>query len=136
MERCSIEVWNERRAKIITPGKYEFTTRKRHLDALEYVVNNYGAGKGFSNFIIGIEDFETLKEGATYLAERGVLPTASVWMPFGRPVMGSMSTPTVDYYRRVKELYAELYSKYNLEPPASQGLNVCIERDIWNYCEI
>lgn len=133
---CSIEVWDSNLAKRVTPGKIDFTTRVRHLKALEYISEQYGPGKAFSNFIIGIESFETLKEGATYLAERGIILAASVWMPMGRPVNGNMKTPGIEYYRKVKELFAGLYQKYNLEPPKSQGLNVCIERDIWNYSQM
>jgi hypothetical protein len=132
---CSLEVWDVRLAKSITAGKVAFTPRERHLHALEYVAETYGAGRAFSNFIIGIEPFESLAEGARYLAERGVMPSASVWMPMGRPVQGSMKTPGIDYYRRVKELFAELYATYGLKPVESRGLNVCIERDIWNLIE-
>lgn len=130
---CSIEIWDETLAETVTPGKIAYTTRKRHLDALEYTVNKYGVGKAFSNFIIGVEPFESLKEGATYLAQRGIIPTASIWMPMGRPVMNSMQTPDVHYYRKVKELFSNLYHKYHLEPSKCCGLNVCMERDIWNY---
>ncbi|MDR0862567.1 MAG: hypothetical protein LBN30_07350 [Oscillospiraceae bacterium] len=128
---CSLEVWDEKLAAEITPGKLAFTTRKRHLDILEYAAGKFGAGSAFSNFIIGIEPFESLREGATYLAERGVIPTASVWMPMGRPVMGTMRAPNVDYYRRVIDLFGGLYAKYRLEPAGACGLNVCVERDIW-----
>jgi len=130
---CSLELWDEQKARAVTPGKIKITTRKRHLDILEYTAQKYGAGKAFSNFIIGIEEYETLREGAVYLAERGIMPAASVWMPMGKPVCSSMTAPGVDYYKRVKDLFAELYQKYNLEPSDSHGLNVCIERDIWNY---
>ena len=130
---CSLELWDEELAKTVTPGKISFTTRERHLDALEYIAKNYGTGKAFSNFIIGIESFESLKEGAEYLAQRGIIPTASIWMPMGRPVNKTMQTPTVEYYQKVKELLADLYQKYNLEPTECLGLNVCMERDIWNY---
>jgi len=130
---CSLEVWDENRAAIITPGKIHYATSKLYLDTMEYISNKYGPGKAFSNFISVTEPFETLKEGATYLAERGIIPTASVWMPMGRPVMNSMQTPDIDYYRKVKELFASLYQKYNLQPSVCQGLNVCIECDIWNY---
>jgi len=128
---CSIEVWDESRAREITPGKMEFTTRKRHLDVLEYIANRHGAGRAFSNFIIGLEPFDSLREGATYLAERGIIPTASVWMSMGRPVMGSMKAPDADYFKRVVDLLGELYVKHNLEPAGCCGLNVCVERDIW-----
>jgi hypothetical protein len=130
---CGIEVWDIARAREITPGKINLTGRDRHLRVLEYIAVRYGDAKAFSNFVIGIEDFATLAQGAKWLAERGILPTASVWMPMGRPVQGSMKAPDVDYYRRVKELFAELYTKHKLELPESRGLNVCIERDIWNY---
>jgi len=130
---CSLEVADEALAEKITAGKMTFTTRERHIDALTYIAATYGPGKAFSNFIIGIEPFESLEKGARALAERGVLPTSSTWMPMGRPVQGNMTPPDLDYYRRVKELFAELYTGYGLEPPVTRGLNVCTERDIWNY---
>ena len=131
----SLEVWDEERAEIITPGKIGFTTREIHLAALEYIVNKYGPGKAFSNFIIGLEPYEKLAEGATYLAERGIIPTASIWMPMGRPVMGSMKAPDLEFYRQVKKLFSGLYHKYRLEPAVCQGLNVCMERDIWKLSQ-
>ncbi len=129
---CSIEVWDEKLAKRITPGKIDITTRKRHLDALEYVAKTYGKGKAFSNFIIGIEPFDSFAQGASYLAQRGIIPSASVWMPMGRPVNDTMQAPDVDYYRKAKELLSCLYTQYELEPAGCCGLNVCIERDIYH----
>ena len=128
---CSLEVWDDRLGESITPGKRSFTTKERHLDALTYIADKYGPGKSFCNFIIGLEPFETLKEGATYLAERGVIPSASVWMPFGKPVNGSMKPASLEYFRKTKDMLAELYVKYKLEPAGCCGLNVCVERDIW-----
>lgn len=130
---CSLEVWDDARAAVITPGKRAFTTKQRHLDALTYIAERYGPGKAFSNFIIGLEPLETLRSGATWLAQRGIIPSASVWMPFGKPVMGSMTAPDVDYFRAVKEMFAGLYVKYGLEPAGNCGLNVCVERDIWKW---
>ena len=128
---CSLEVWDDRLGESITPGKRSFTTKELHLDALTYIADKYGPGKSFCNFIIGLEPFETLKEGATYLAERGVIPSASVWMPFGKPVNGSMKPASLEYFRKTKDMLAELYVKYKLEPAGCCGLNVCVERDIW-----
>ena len=130
---CSLEVWDDEKANIITPGKREFTGKERHLEALTYIADKYGPGKAFSNFIIGLESLDTLKEGATYLAKRGIIPSASIWMPFGKPVMGSMKAPDLDYFRAVKEIFGELYIRYNLMPAGGCGLNVCMEKDIWNW---
>ena len=44
---CSLEVWDDGLAKYITPGKYEYTTKKRHLDALEYIAEKYASGRCF-----------------------------------------------------------------------------------------
>jgi hypothetical protein len=131
---CSIEVWDERRANVITPGKMQFTTRERHLDALTYIAEKFGANRAFCNFVIGLESVETLCEGATWLAERGIIPSASVWMPMERPVMGNVEPPDVEYFRRVKDMLAELYIRYNLSPAGGCGLNVCVEKDIYSYC--
>ena len=128
---CSLEIWDDKLGESITPGKRTFTTKQRHLEALTYIAEKYGPGKSFCNFIIGLEPFETLREGATYLAERGVIPSASVWMPFGKPVNGSMKPASLEYFRKTKDMLAELYVKYSLEPAGCYGLNVCVERDIW-----
>jgi hypothetical protein len=130
---CSIEVWDLELAAKITPGKIDYSTRNGYLRALNFIAEKYGPGRAYSNFIIGIESFESLRFGAIYLAERGIIPSASVWMPMGRPVMGSMKAPELDYYRRVKELFSEIYIKFNLRPIDHNGLNVCIERDIYQY---
>jgi len=132
---CSIEVWDLDNAKDITPGKVNVTGRDRHLSVLEFIAEKYGNGKALSNLIVGIEDFATLAQGATWLAQRGILPAPSVWMPMGRPVLGSMKAPEVDFYKRVKELFAELYTKYELEPTNSKGVHVFAGRDIWNYAK-
>lgn len=130
---CSLEIWDDEIAAIVTPGKREYTTKERHLEALEYIAGKYGAGKAFSNMIIGLEPLSSLKEGAAYLAERGIIPSASIWMPFGKPVRGTMTPPDIDYFRAVKEMLAELYIKYGLKPVGGCGLNVCLESDIFKW---
>ena len=129
---CSLEVWSRELAQIITPGKWKFSGRERYLDCLEYISGKYGPNKACSSFVVGIEPAESYLEGAEYLAVRGIVPIASIWIPFGRPVMGRMKPPGLDYYRKVKEGLAKIYAKYGIEPPGSIGLNVCVCRDIWN----
>ncbi len=128
---CSVEVWDKERATVITPGKMAYTTRERHLKALEYIAEKYGPNKAFSNLIIGLESLDTLAEGVDYLASRGIIPTSSIWMPAGCPVMGSMKAPELDYYIAVTEIFSNAYKKYSIEPERCCGLNVCSERDIW-----
>lgn len=127
----SLEIWDETLAGKIMPGKIRYTGRQRHLNALEYVASKYGKGKACSNFIIGLEAAESILEGAEYLAAKGIVPIASVWIPFGRPVLGSMQAPDLGYYRKVRQGLESIYSKYDLAPPGAKGLNVCMCRDIY-----
>jgi len=129
---CSIEVWNEGLAQTITPGKWKFAGRQRYVDCLKYIASRYGPNRACSSFVVGLEPAESYLEGAEYLASHGIVPIASLWIPFGRPVMGRMQAPGLDFYRRIKEGLAHIYTKYDLEPPGSTGLNVCLCRDIWN----
>ncbi len=127
----SLDIWDQDLARKIMHGKMKYTGRRRHLDALEYIAATLGPNRACSNFIIGLEPVESLLEGAEYLASRGIVPIASVWIPFGRPVLGSMKTPGLDYYRRVKAGLAMIYATYGIEPPGGSGLNVCMCRDIY-----
>ncbi|MFC1925053.1 hypothetical protein ACFLXA_06800, partial [Chloroflexota bacterium] len=128
---CSLEIWDEELAKLVMPGKMKFTGRNRHLAALEYIASKYGPNKVCSDFIVGLESIESLLAGAEYLASRGIVPAASVWIPFGRPVQKKMKAPGLQYYKAVKRGFSEIYSKYGIEPPGGSGLNVCMCRDIW-----
>lgn len=126
---CSVEVWDEALANIITPGKMKYTTRQRHLDVLEHIVEKYGPHHCFCNFVVGLEPIESLTEGATWLAERGITPAVSVWQSAGLTVAGKRVPPGLDYYRRVKDLFLELYEKYDLRPAERTGENGCIEEE-------
>lgn len=130
---CSLEVWDEELAKTITPGKSKFTGRKRHLDCLKYISREYGPNKACSSFVVGVEPVESFLEGAEYLATEGIVAIASIWIPFGRSVMGKVQAPGLDYYRKVKEGLADIYVKYGIEPPGGIGFNVCLCRDTWNH---
>lgn len=126
----SLEVWDEDLARTITPGKARHTTRSRHLAALRHVAGKYGPNRACCNFIIGLEPESSLLEGARILASEGIVPVASVWIPFGMPVAGRHRAPGLDYYQRVKEGLAEIYETHRIEPPGGRGLNVCMCRDV------
>jgi hypothetical protein len=131
----SLEVWDEALCHVITPGKVKFTTRERHLRSLEYLARKYGPNKACCNFVVGVEPVESFLKGAKYMAERGIVPIASVWIPFGMPVAGRGKAPGIDYYRRAKEGLVELYHRHGINPPGGMGLNVCMCRDVALHAE-
>ncbi len=127
----SVEVWDEDLARQITPGKMRFTTRERHIEAWDYTAENFGPGYAFTNFILGIEPFESLERGVRAVAERGVFPGGSVWVPMGTQVGGKMTPPDIDFYRRCKELFYEVYRDNPDLVPACSMANGDIEPDIY-----
>lgn len=126
----SIEVWNEDAARIVTLGKMNITTRERHIRAWDYTVDKFGQNYVFTNFILGLEDFEDLEAGVRFVAERGVFPGGSVWVPMGTEVNGKMIPPGIDFYKRCKDLWVEIFQKYDFVPAASMA-NGDIEPDIY-----
>lgn len=130
---CSLEIWDDKLAQLVTPGKVKFTTRKRHVDALKYIAKEYGPNKACSTFVVGLEPVESFLEGAESLARDGIVAMASLWIPFGRPVMGSAKAPGLEYYQKVKQGLAEIYDKYGIVPSGGAGFNTDIDKDIWMH---
>ena len=130
---CDIEVWDPDLAKRITPGKIRFAGRKRQLDTLDYIAESYGANKACSAFVVGVEPAEKFLEGAEYLASRGIVPIASIWLPHGKPVLDQTEAPGLEFYRNVICGLAGIYEEYGVEPPGNVGFNVCLCRDAWKH---
>ena len=125
-----LNVWNEAIFEQVCPGIFRHIGREQQLRALEYAARRHGPNKVCSAFVIGLEPLESLLAGAEYLARRGIVPLFSLWLPHHRPVRGSTTPPGLDYYRRARQGFAELFARYELEPPGASGLNVCMCRDL------
>ena len=130
---CDMEVWDEKLAGRICPGKAKFAGRERFLNTLVHISEKFGPSKACSAFVVGVEPAESFLSAARYLAERGIVPIASIWLPHGRPVEGKTEAPGLDYYRRVLDGLAEIYDTHGCEPPGKTGFNVCLCRDTWNH---
>ncbi len=128
-----LNVWDEAIFEQACPGISRHVGRKQQLRALEYAADRHGPNKVCSAFVIGLEPLESLLAGAEYVAQRGIVPLFSIWMPHNRPVRGSTTPPDLDYYRRARHGFAELFAKYRLQPPGASGLNVCMCRDLSNH---
>ena len=127
-----LNVWDEAIFEQACPGILRHIGREQQLRALEYSARRHGPNKTCSAFVIGLEPLDSLLAGADYVAQRGVVPLFSLWLPHFRPVRGSTTPPGLDYYRRARQEFAALFAKYKLEPPGASGLNVCMCRDLSN----
>lgn len=125
-----LDVWNEELWRRICPGIARHIGRAQQLRALEYAAQRFGPNKVCTAFVVGLEPLESLLAGAGYVAERGIVPLFSTWMPHQRPVLGSTTAPGLEYYRRARAGFLELFCKHGLQPPGASGLNVCVCRDL------
>jgi len=130
---CDIEIWGKERFRQICPGKSQWTGRQRALDVLLHIARSYGPNKACSTFVVGLEPAEDFLAGAEYLAQNGVAPIPSIWMPHGLPPVPSPITPDLAFFRKIKRGLAEIYDKYQCPPPGELGFNVCLCRDTWNH---
>ena len=128
---CDLDVWSETLFNEYCPGKTKHTTRQRHLDALLYIADKYGPNRAYSVFVAGLEPIDSLLEGFTYLAEHGIVPLPSPWMPYGVGEHSLPSPPGLDYYRTMRRETAKLYLKHNLVISCTIGSSVCLSSDIW-----
>ncbi len=126
-----LNVWDEAIFAQACPGIHRHIGREQQLRALTYSAEKHGPNRTCSAFVIGLEPLESLLAGAEWAASRGIVPLFSIWMPHGRPVLGSTTPPDLDYYRRAREGFMDLFERYGLEPPGASGLNVCMDRDCW-----
>ncbi|NLX99106.1 MAG: hypothetical protein GXY83_23450 [Rhodopirellula sp.] len=130
---CDIEIWDKELATQICPGKDRKTGRRRHLDALLHIASTQGPFRACSTFVVGLEPAESFLAGADYLAANGIVPIPSIWMPHGLPAVPSPVVPDLTFFRTVKKGLAEIYDKYQCEPPGRCGYNVCLCRDTWKH---
>jgi hypothetical protein len=130
---CDVDIWNERLFEKICPGKAEINTRRRYLDTLYYIADKYGPNRACCVFVGGIEPIDSIIEGETKLAERGIVPLPSPLMPFGikQKVLSEMQPFDIAYYRTLRKETAKLYKQYGLTVPGTYGSDVCLSRDIW-----
>ena len=130
---CNLDVWDERLFHKICPGKAKITTRQRYLDAMYYIADRYGPNKACCAFVAGIEPVESLIEGESVLAERGIVSWPSSLMPFAseQKILDEFQPFSIDYYRTLRKETAKLYKKHELVVPGTYGSSICLSRDIW-----
>ena len=99
----NLEIWDEQRARRITPNKARLLGRAHYLDYIAGAVSALGIGSVQSLMVFGsaIEPIENTLLAVEALAARGCMPVLSPFRPDPTTPMGKESPATVEEMRRV-----------------------------------
>ena len=113
----NIEAWPREAFERICPGKAEYVGFDHIFAAYDRVVELYGPGRAWCNFVGGLVPLSDQMNGFTALAERGIIPGANVYHPdVNSPLGNSQSSPSEDYIIRLYRHAAELYHRFGYKP--------------------
>ena len=113
----NIEVWPHSAFKHFCPGKEMYVGFDHVIESLKKIVEFYGAGKVWSNFVAGLVPIEDMMDGFRFMAENGIIPGANIYHAEVKSVIGnSLGTIDRDYIRCLYSYAAELYHKYGYKP--------------------
>lgn len=102
-----LDIYDPERFISVCPGKAKQIGRDRYLDALQYAASIFPSGTVTSNLIIGLESFESTKEGINHLTRMGVVPL----LPIFKPLEGSdYSDHKIPDAEEIAPIYAHLYN--------------------------
>jgi hypothetical protein len=113
----NLEAWPRGAFERICPGKAEYVGFDHIMAAYDRVVELYGPGRAWCNFVAGLVPLQDQMDGFTAMAERGVIPGANIYHPdVNSPLGDSISSPSEDYIIRLYRHAAELYHRFGYKP--------------------
>lgn len=104
----NLEVWDTQLFRALCPGKAMYG-RDKMLEALEHAVDVFGAGRAWSNFVLGLEPHESTLAGIQKLAEMGVVGGANVFHRDFGARLKKLKPPKppgiLEFYQALAQLY-------------------------------
>lgn len=104
----NLEIFDQKTAKKIIPGKYKVITQDTCIKMLRYAVEVFGERKVSSCLVVGLEDPDNSLKGVDLLASYGIIPKLSCFRPTKGSILENHSPPnfeTIVYiYNKAKEI--------------------------------
>ncbi|MEA2326956.1 MAG: hypothetical protein QOE68_1915, partial [Thermoanaerobaculia bacterium] len=99
----NLEIWDEERARRVTPNKARLLGRNHYLAYIAAAVKAFGVGRVQSLMVFGsaIEPIQNTIEAVRALADRGCMPVLSPFRPDPTTPMGKENPTTIEEMRRV-----------------------------------
>lgn len=114
----NIEIWDEDLFIKYCPGKQQYFGRQHYIDLIKYCAKKYGIGSVKTNFVLGLETLDSIKEGIKQLAKNGCYSSGTIFYPTpGAELDESFQEKNVDYYIEIYKYINEMAEKYGLKTP-------------------
>jgi hypothetical protein len=112
----AMEIWDEHLFEEVCPGKHKYYGRAGFLAALTHGVKLLGSGRMTCNFVAGLEPADGLIDGFHRLAERGIVPTVSVFHPDLGTAYAGRKPPTIEFMLPIVAALKAVYRRYGFRP--------------------
>jgi hypothetical protein len=113
--QINLEVIGDQRFKEVCPGKSSLVGYQNSVDTLLEAVKIFGPGHARSNFVLGAQPIEELKEGIKILAAQGVVADYSVFIPKKYTPWADHLRPSMEDIASFSIFLAEIYEKYGFK---------------------
>lgn len=135
MISINMELWNKDLFKKLCPGKEKIFGREKYIEMFDYLCKKYKRGFVKTNFVLGLEDIETLKVGIEELAKKGCFSSGTIFYPTPGAILNKdYQNKDVNYYIEVYKFIYKMAVKYNLRIPWSKNTRISgLEWDIQEY---
>jgi hypothetical protein len=111
----NLELVSDEAAKRFTPGKYRIG-QSGYLSFMDEAVNVFGVGKVRSMLVVGLEGMENTLKGVQMLAERGVSPELSPFVPDSITPLRNHKTPPSEFLKEIYQRARDIVYRYDGVP--------------------
>lgn len=110
----NIELYDQRVAAEIIPGKHNLVGLDRYLSALEHAVDVFGPINTRSIMVVGLEDPDATLRGVERLASMGVMPILSPFRPMAGTELEHHPRLTADQLWDITQAATEVAGRYGM----------------------
>lgn len=137
MISINMEIWNKEKFEELCPGKVEVFGRDNYLKMINECCKKYRKGFVKTNFVLGLEPIESLKEGIEELAKIGCYSSGTIFYPTPGAILDRTYQNTdINYYLEAYSYIYKMALKYNLDTPWSKDIRISgLEWDIQEFNE-
>lgn len=135
MISINIEIWDKNLFKKLCPGKESIFGREKYIEMFDLLCNRYKKGFVKTNFVLGLESIESLKDGIEFLAKKGCFSSGTIFYPTPGAILNEdYQNKNIDYYIEAYKFIYEMSKKYDLRIPWSKNNRISgLEWDIQEY---